>query len=133
MIGVSRANHDYYVRIPAGEIHRIGLEHHSTETSCAMARSGFTEWIARCDSALVVVSWDWTRLDDGSIVHPHPRIVLSNLMLLNDHAFDQGIDRTEAELLLLLDRIDWKSAVSSTCERVMRGLSGYAELGWPRV
>lgn len=119
MIGVNRPNHDYYVRMSLDAVNGIGLEHHATEVNCGSAASGFTEWIAQWNTALLVVSWDWTRLDDGIIVQPHPRTVLSNLMLLNDYAFDQGVDATEAALLRLVDRLDWKPAVGRTCDCLM--------------
>ena len=123
MIGVSRKNNDYYVRMPEKAIDLLGLMHHSTEITCSRARSGFTEWVAPHHDALLVVSWDWIRLDDGAILQPCPRIVLSNLMLLNDHALDQGMGPTELALLRLVDRLDWKPAVISTCDRFARGLS----------
>ncbi|CAN7423578.1 DUF4902 domain-containing protein [Acidovorax sp. LjRoot194] len=119
MIGVNRPNHDYYVRMSLEAVNGIGLEHHATEITCAPVFSGFTEWVAQCETALLVVSWDWTRLDDGIIVQPHPRMVLSNLMLLNDYAFDQGVDATEAALMRLVDRLDWKPAVARTCDCLM--------------
>jgi len=116
MIGVTKPNRDYYVRMSMAAINGIGLEHHATEITCAFASSGFTEWVAQCDTALLVVSWDWARLANGVIVQPHPRLVMSNLMLLNDYAFDQGLDATEAALLRLVDRLDWKPAVARTCD-----------------
>nr|WP_255593282.1 DUF4902 domain-containing protein [Acidovorax sp. sic0104] len=123
MIGVSRKNNDYYVRIPAQALNLLGLTHHSTEITCSRARSGFTQWVASHPDALLVVSWDWIRLDDGAILHPCPRVVLSNLMLLNDDALDLGCGLTELALLRLVDRLDWKPAVFRTCDRFVRGLS----------
>lgn len=133
MIGAHRPNHDYYVRMPAAAMDGLWLQHHATEVTCVPTCQGFTEWIAHHGDALLTVSWDWERLHDGAIVQPFPRLVLSNVMLLNEHALDLGVDPTEAALLRLVDRMDWKSSVARTCDQVLADSTRQHLLGWPRM
>jgi len=125
MINVSRGRGDHYVRMPAQSMHGITLKHHFSEVTGISPCKGFTEWTTQTENALVTVSWDWVRLSNGTIVQPSPRMVFSNVMLLDDYGFDQGADLTEATLLHVIDRIDWRPVVAKACDRQQPGsLSG---------
>ncbi len=119
MISVQRTSptstKDYYVRMTPDEIGRLCLHHHSSEITVQSPCEGFTQWIARIDQGLLSVSWDWVRLDDGALVQPIPRIVLSNVMLVDAFGCDRGMDLTEAALQALVDSIDWMPTVEEAC------------------
>lgn len=121
IINVGRGRSDHYVRMSAKSMRGMALEHHFSEVTGTSPCKGFTEWTTQTENALVTVSWDWVRLSNGTIVQPSPRMVFSNLMLLDDYGFDQGADLTEAALLHIIGRIDWRPAVAKACDRQRLG------------
>ncbi|MDR7152052.1 hypothetical protein J2W49_004028 [Hydrogenophaga palleronii] len=119
MISVQRTNptapNDHYVRMTSEAIWRLTLQHRSSEITVQSPCEGFTQWIARIDKKLLSVSWDWVRLDDGALVQPVPRIVLSNVMMVDAFGCDRGMDLTGAALQAVVDSTDWKPTVAKVC------------------
>ena len=78
---------------------------------CNDPLGGYTEWASVCDEAVVSVSWEWLRLHDGCLVIPSPGSIMSNLMLISDQGYDEGMVGTEKALQGWLEGLSWRDTV----------------------
>ena len=54
------------------------------------------------------------RLDDGRLVIPSPRSISSNVMLISDRGYDEGMRATEVALQPWVNGIVWGEAVQQS-------------------
>lgn len=72
---------------------------------------GSTDWTSVSVGVVVSVSWEWRCLDDGYLVIPSPRSIMSNLMLISERGYDVGLVGTEKALQGWLEGLSWRDTV----------------------
>lgn len=114
---------DGYVRLRAGALHAIVLEHVCTvqdpgvlEDALADDRlataGGITEWQGRVGTRLVTLGWDWLRLHDGALVPDRAVPPRTNLMPLDARGYDTAGDEQAAALWDLIAQLDWQQTAA---------------------
>lgn len=73
---------------------------------------GFTEWCGTHHGLNVSFSWDWTRLDDGTMSENFDYPLRTNLMLVNDKGYDIGRMETDTVVMGFIKQYPWKEVVS---------------------
>jgi hypothetical protein len=78
---------------------------------------GFTEWVSTGTPA-ISIGWDWLMVSNGSIKLV-PDTIRSNLMLVDRHGRDLGIEASAAAVVRLLGCLPWQlrvlSSLSGSC------------------
>jgi hypothetical protein len=78
---------------------------------------GFTEWVSAGTPA-ISIGWDWLMVSNGSIKLV-PDTIRTNLMLVNKHGRDLGIEASAAAVVTMLGCLPWQlrvlSSLSGSC------------------
>jgi len=116
-----RIDDDGYIRLRREVLEQIrlihlvsGLDEEEGQVACGAVHSdirGYTEWVSASVPA-VSVGWDW-HLDMlarpvTAVCSETPR---SNLMLVDEHGGDAGLDHTARCLKAWVETLEWKSVV----------------------
>ncbi len=121
----SQSGFDFFIRRDESQL--LGLEWHMLLAKTDLPQvpvpegqplgvwGGFTEWVSAC-TPTISVGWDWVMVPNGSI-HLVPDTIRTNLMLIDRHGRDLGMEASAAAVVRLLGCLPWQL-------RLLASLSG---------
>lgn len=113
---------DGKVRLSASMLYRIGLGHLYTEVlhfaASGRAQTGTTEWSGQFRDRVVSLAWDWRKLDDGGLVESFEYQARSNLMIVCDRGYDQGVLKTDLVLQAFVRTLPWREEVGRAIQEM---------------
>lgn len=107
---------DYYIRLTINQLVDLPLRHEFCEVDARAAdgrlKHGHTEWSAAWYDQLISLAWDWALTPSGTIEIELCAGLRGNVMLIDQHGLDYGVQETSKRVLTWIDTLNWREALT---------------------